>query len=194
VILKQYSSNGLPHRSRCALNFFLSVIQRDPGSGPSSETHQTQVSAEIMSKFSFTDYVTFDILGLEAKVELKRSIITPADSRHDAPDGAAGAPRDRRKGPDEVPASQRAWNQAPCQPFSDLSPPRGHRTRSDPSQLVPTTSGSKLPDITPGIDITRTLPDITRPPCGLPGNCTAIPSGNSSQQNQVPPWSTPFLV
>ena len=86
MILKQYSSNGLPHRSRCALK---SVIKQDPGSGPSSETHQTQVSAEIMSKLSFTDYVTFDILGLEAKVELKRSIITPADSRYDAPDGAA---------------------------------------------------------------------------------------------------------
>ena len=86
MILKEYSSNGLPHRRRCALK---SVIQRDPGSGPSSETHQTQVSAEILSRFSFTDYITFDILGLEAKVELKRSTITRADSRRDAPDGAA---------------------------------------------------------------------------------------------------------
>ena len=89
MILKEYSSNGLPHRSRCALK---SVIQRDPGSGPISETHQTQVSAEILSRFSFTDYVNFDILGLEAKVELKRSKITQADSvsdsRRDAPDGA----------------------------------------------------------------------------------------------------------
>ena len=42
-----------------------------------------------MSKFSFTEYVTFDMFGLEAKVELKRSTITPADSRRDAPDGAA---------------------------------------------------------------------------------------------------------
>ena len=88
--------------------FFLSVIQRDPGSGPSSETHQTQVSAEIMSKFSFTGYVTFDILGLEAKVELKRSIITPADSRRRAPYGALRD--DQHGGPDEAPASRRTCN------------------------------------------------------------------------------------
>ena len=159
MILKQYSSNGLPHRGRCALK---NDIQRDPGSGPSSETHQTHFSAEILSRFSFTDHLTFDILGLDAKVELKRSTITPADSRRDAPDGAARCAtveKDPRKPP---PANTRATKlrASLLATFLHLEIIALDPIRLSSFQL---STGPKLPDITPGNGHYRHYPDITGP-------------------------------